>query len=168
MSDSPAPAAAAAPAKKKGGKLILVVVCLLFIGAGAAFPMVVDVPALMGKGKHGEKEKKPADTKTAIVPFGEVVVNLSEERNARYLKIKIAVTVEADAEKEMTDLLKKYQPALKSKVIGHLAGKSLKDVSGSVGFNRTQRELLEKFEDVLFPDGNSRIRAVLFEEYVIQ
>lgn len=162
MSDSPAPA----PGKKKGGKLILVVVCLLFAGAGAAFPMVVDVPALMGKGK-GEKEKK-ADTKTAIVPFGEVVVNLAEERNGRYLKVKIAVTVEADAEKEMTDLLKKYQPALKSKVIGHLAGKTLKDVSGSVGFNRTQRELLEKFEDVLFPDGNSRIRAVLFEEYVIQ
>jgi flagellar basal body-associated protein FliL len=53
-------------------------------------------------------------------------------------------------------------------MIAYLAGKSVKDVSGTSGVNRTQRELLERVEDVLYPDGGSRIKAVLFEEYVVQ
>jgi flagellar basal body-associated protein FliL len=64
--------------------------------------------------------------------------------------------------------LTKQKAAVKSKLINHIAGKSLKDVSGSVGVNRLQREVLERFEEVLYPDGHSRIRAVLFEEYVVQ
>jgi hypothetical protein len=31
-----------------------------------------------------------------------------------------------------------------------------------------QRELLERAEDVLYPEGNSRLKGVLFEEYVVQ
>ena len=34
--------------------------------------------------------------------------------------------------------------------------------------NKTQREILEKFEDILYPDGHSKLQDVLFEEYVVQ
>jgi flagellar basal body-associated protein FliL len=68
----------------------------------------------------------------------------------------------------MTELLTKHKASLKSKMISHIASKEIKDVSGSVGVNRLQRELLEKFEDVLYPDGHGHVRGVLFEEYVIQ
>jgi len=167
---APAPAAAApegAPAPKKGRKLILLVVCIVFSAAGAAFPLVVDVRSLFAKSKE-DKGKEHKESKTVIVPFGEVVVNLSEDRLQRYLRVKIAVLAEADAEKEVTDLLTKKKAAVKSAMIAHLAGKSLKDVSGSIGVTRTQRELQERIEDVLYPDGSSRIKAVLFEEYVVQ
>ncbi|MBA4065295.1 MAG: hypothetical protein C0501_16610 [Isosphaera sp.] len=164
---SAAPAAPETAAPKKGRKLVLAAVCVVFIAAGAAFPMVVDVPALFAKGKS-DKPKDKGEGKTAIVPFGEVVVNLSEERMSRYLRVKIAIAVDADAEKDVTEHLTKQKAAVKSKIIGHLAGKSLKDVSGSVGVARLQRELLDKFEDVLYPDGHSRIRTVLFEDYVVQ
>jgi flagellar FliL protein len=172
MSASPTPAPATgapeSPApRKKGKKLVLAVVCLFFTGAGAAFPMLVPVSSMFAKSKE-DKGKEKKDAKTAIVPFGDVVVNLSEDRLQRYLRVKVAILAEADAEKEVTDLITKKKAAVKSAMIAHLAGKSLKDVSGSVGVTRTQRELLERIEDVLYPDGNSRIKAVLFEEYVVQ
>lgn len=169
MSTSPAPAPTAADAapKKKSKKLLVLAVCVFFAGAGAAIPMFVNVPALFAKSKD-DKGKEKKDTKTVIVPFGEVVVNLSEDRLQRYLRVKVAILVEADSEKEVTDLVTKRKAAIKSAMIAHLAGKSVKDVSGSSGVTRTQRELLERTEDVLYPDGGSRIKSVLFEEYVVQ
>lgn len=161
------PATATAP--KKGRKLVLIVVCLVAVDAGVAVPMAMGGVLPFGKPKAEKPAKgKGTDSKTAIVPFGDVVVNLSEERNQRYLRLKMAILVDAEAEKEALDLVTKKKAAVKSALIGHLAGKSTKDVSGSVGVQRMQRELLERIEDVLYPDGNSRIRAVLFEEYVVQ
>lgn len=166
MSATPAPAATEAP-KKKSKKFLVLGVCVLFAGAGAALPMFVNVPALFAKSKEDNKKEKK-DAKTAIVPFGDITVNLSEDRLQRYLRVKVAFLVEAEAEKEVTDLVTKKKAAIKSAMIAHLAGKSVKDVSGSSGVTRTQRELLERIEDVLYPDGGSRIKSVLFEEYVVQ
>jgi flagellar protein FliL len=166
-----APAAAAesttATPPKKSRKLALIVVGLVFTGAGAAFPMFVNVPALFAKPKN-DKAKGHGEGKTVIVPFGDVVVNLVDPRMQRYLRVKIAVLAEAEAEEEVTELLAKHKAEVKSKLIGHISGKEIKDVSGTVGVNRLQRELFERFEDVLFPDGHSQIRSILFEEYVIQ
>ena len=168
---TPAPATEGAK-PKKGRKLILIVVCLAALGAGAVVPVAMGGSLPFGKkDAAADKEKagkKKGDSKTAIVPFGDVTVNLVEERQQRYLRLKIAVLVDAEAEKEATDLVAKRKAAVKSALIGHLAGKSTKDVSGSVGVQRMQRELLERIEEVLYPDGGSRIRAVLFEEYVVQ
>lgn len=164
---APAAPADAAAAPKKGKKVILIAVCLVFAGAGAAFPMMVNVPAMMGKGKE-ETKKDKKDVKTAIVPFGDLTVNLSEDRLQRYLRVKVALLVDADAEKDVTAEVAKKKAAVKSAMIAHLAGKSIKDVSGASGVTRTQRELLERAEDVLYPDGGSKLKSVLFEEYVIQ
>lgn len=167
-----APATEAAP--KKGRKLILLVVCVAALGAGAVVPMAMGGTLPFGKKADAEKDtkkdnkKKPGDSKTAIVPFSDVTVNLVEERQQRYLRLKIAMLVDAEAEKEVLELVTKKKAAVKSALIGHLAGKSTKDVSGSVGVQRMQRELLERIDEVLYTDGNSRIRAVLFEEYVVQ
>lgn len=165
---------AAAPAKKKS-KLPLLVACAVSIGGGAAFPMFVNVPALLGSPKDGDKTKaKPkaeGELKTVTIPFSDAagtVVNLAEERATRYLKLKLALVVDADAEKEVTEKLAKKKPAMKSWLLIHLAGKTLKDVQGSVGASRVQREILERFEDILYPDGNGALKAVLFEEYVVQ
>jgi flagellar protein FliL len=165
MSAPAAPTATTTP--KKGRKLMLLVVGVVFAGAGAAIPMFVNVPALFAKSK-ADKAKEHGEAKTVIVPFSDVVVNLVDPRMQRYLRVKIAVLVDAEAEEEVTALLNKHKAAVKSKLIGHISGKEIKDVSGTVGVNRLQRELLERFEDVLYPDGHGQIRAILFEEYVIQ
>jgi len=163
---SAAPAPSAGFAAKKRGKLPLVLVSVVCIAGGAGVPMVVDIPGLLGK-KAEAKPKTKAEN-TVAVPFGDVVVNLAEERMSRYLRVKIALKVDAEDEKTATALVTKHKAAMKSKLISHLAGKSLKDVSGSVGVNKLQREILERFEDILYPDGESKLRDVLFEEYVVQ
>lgn len=159
----------AAPAPKKGRKLMILIVGIVFAGAGAAVPMFVNVPAMFAKEKKDKSPGHKPEGKTAIVPFGDIVVNLADNpKMGRYIKLKIALLVEADAEEEVTELINKNKVAVKSKLISHIAGKDIKEVSGSVGVNRLQRELLERFEDVLYPEGHTQLRSVLFEEYVIQ
>lgn len=163
-----APPPSAGTAAKKRGKLPLIVLALVCVGSGAALPMFVNLPGLTGANKVEAKQQKKSDQNSTTIPFGDVVVNLAEDRMTRYLRVKISLKVDADDEKNVTDLVAKNKAEMKSKLISYLAGKSLKDVSGSVGVNKIQREILEKFDDILYPDGNSRLREVLFEEYVVQ
>ncbi len=159
----------AAPRKKS--KLGFLIFCVLCIAAGAAVPMLVDVKAMLAGGESknkGHGHGNAHSEATATVPFGDVVVNLSEDRMTRYLRVKVAVLTTAESEKEVTERVAKHKAAAKSRLISHLAGKSLKDVSGTTGVNRLQREILELFEDVMFPEGGSHLKGVLFEEYVVQ
>jgi flagellar basal body-associated protein FliL len=179
MSDTPAPAPAAAGKKKF--PIALLALPLLAAGAGAAVPLVVDVPAMMGMKKDedpdaaanaaakAKKKKQHAHAEhLASVAVGDVAVNLAEERMTRFLRVKIALQCEHSAEGKLHELVEKNKAALKSWAIGHLAGKSLKEVSGTVAIHRLQREMLERFDEMLFPDGESPLRAVLFEEYLVQ
>ncbi len=160
--------AAASPPSSKSSKWVLIIVGLVSLAAGAALPLVVDLSTLMGHAPESVETSPIKETKTAIISFGDVIVNLADERAMRYLRVKIAVVVDASKEKEVESLLTKKKPAVKSKLISHLAGKTLKDVTGTVGVNRLQREILERFDEVLYPEGESPLRAVLFEEYVVQ
>lgn len=172
MSDTPA----AAPAGKKKFPVALLALPLLAAGAGAAVPLVVDVPAMMGMKKEEDPDaaakakKKKAHTHEhlASVPVGEVAVNLAEERMTRFLRVKVAIQCEESAESKLKEHVEKNKAALKSWMISHLAGKSLKEVSGTVAIHRLQREMLERFEEILYPSGESPLRAVLFEEYLVQ
>jgi flagellar FliL protein len=179
MSDTPAPAPAAAGKKKF--PIALLALPLLAAGAGAAVPLVVDVPAMMGMKKDedpdaaanaaakAKKKKQHAHAEhLASVAVGDVAVNLAEERMTRFLRVKIALQCEHSAEAKLHELIEKNKAALKSWAIGHLAGKSLKEVSGTVAIHRLQREMLERFDEMLFPDGESPLKAVLFEEYLVQ
>lgn len=182
----------AAPAPKKGrrmNKIVLILVCLLCTAAGAALPWVAyggspkgakedggkdahgagSHGAPSGGGGHGDaKDGKSHAGKYDFVPFGDVVVNLHEERMTRYLRIKIVLMVDGGKEKMFTDHMNASKAQLKNWLISHLANKSLKDVGGSVGVKRLQREILEHFETVLYPEGDGPLREVLFEEYAVQ
>ena len=176
MSDA---ATAAAPAaKKSGGKVVLIGAAIVSMAAGAAAPMFVNISALLGKssdteasGSHEKPSKKKSaheEEKTASVAFGDVVVNLSEERMTRYLRLKIVLVVDEEAESTFATLMEKKKATLKSWLISHLSGKTLKDVAGTSGVNRLQREILERFEDTLYPNGHSHLKHVMFEEYLVQ
>ena len=151
----------ATPVKPRGKKKILwLVIALVGIGGGAAAPMVLG----FGKAKTDAKKSH----KTVSIPFGDAVVNLSEDRMTRYLRIKINLLAEEEQEKSMTEHVAKHKAALKNWLISHLSGKTLKEVSGTVGVKKLQREILEKFEEMLYPDGEGHLLDVLFEEFVVQ
>ena len=158
-----APPASNPPAPRRKKKLVWIIVCMLCIGGGAMAPVLMG-GSLFGKGKNEKKQSH----KTATIPFGDVVVNLAEERMTRYLRVKIVLVVDEEQEKIATEHVTKNKAALKNWLISHLAGKTLKEVSGSVGVKRLQREIVERFEEMLYPDGEGHLRDVLFEEFVVQ
>lgn len=200
MSDKPA-----APATGKSGgmnKIMLIVVALASLGGGAAMPM------LMAKSKstateddhgHGDSKKKKSahgDAPVSNVSFGDVVVNLADDRMSRFLRIKIILKIEGVAEEKGgghgggghggggggSEVLAPFKPTMKNWLIGHLAGKSLKEISGTMGVKKLQREILEKFEEIMAaeqashaghgssstPKAHMHLKEVLFEEYVVQ
>jgi flagellar protein FliL len=162
---NPSPAPADVPAKPRGllARLIpLVVVAACSVAGGALAPRYFG--SMLGK-QNSEEHGLPA--KQAFVPFGEVVVNLSEERLTRYLRIKLMLVIDGHHLKEHTEKITTAKAKLKSWLIMHLSDKSLKDVSGGAGVNRLRREILEQF-NVLLGSEPDMVQDVLFEEFVIQ
>ncbi len=156
----------AAPAK--GGKLglvVWVVIGLVAAGAGGALPWLwphhEPAPA-------AAKVPEAQAHKPAVVPFGDVVVNLGEERLTRYLRVKILLVVEEAEAKEAGELLNKQKAFLKSWLIGYLSDQTLGEVMRAVGVNRIRREIRDQFNAMLYPDGAERIHDVLFDEFVVQ
>jgi flagellar protein FliL len=168
-SDTHAPAAAA---KKGPKKIMILVVAVASLGGGAAVPMVMGA----GKSDGGEAKKKP-EHPAINVPFGDVTVNLSEERGTRYLRLKIVLKLEGPHEEEEgVKLLAEFKPAMKTWLIAHLSGKAHKDVVGSVGVKRLRREIQEEFERILEDEEHGHgdkklhlvLKDVLFEDYIVQ
>jgi flagellar FliL protein len=159
-----APAGTARPKRRRLGWIII---CLVSIVAGGALPMVLGAYQLIG-GAQQSKKKSAAEREQVTVQFGEVAVNLSEARMTRYLRVKIILIVDSEDAKELNKQLDKRKPMMKDWLISHLAGKSMKDVGGTVGVKRVQREIQDRFEELLFPHGDSVPFEVLFEEFVVQ
>lgn len=167
MAAEPAPAENAEPPKK--GKLmtvlLLVVVGLASAAAGASAPFLV---AGGGKSSSGKDAEQDANVKPAFVTFGEVQVNLAEERMTRFIRVKLILVADTTHEKQVSDAVTKSKAILKNWLISYLSDKSIRDVTGGAGVNRSRREIQDQFNSVLFPDGSEKIRDVLFEEYIVQ
>ena len=96
----------APPAKRS--HLPTVVVMLVLGGVAGAAGFVV--PMFMGDGLFGfskgsgQADEAPSHN-TALIDFGEVSVNLSEERLTRYLRVKVILVVDASKEQALEKLL---------------------------------------------------------------
>lgn len=161
---------ATADGKPKSGKkkIIWILLAVVSIVAGAALPVVLGAGGLSKPAEEAPKKKKVEHVEPTIIPFGDVAVNLAESRMTRYLRVKIVIQVNAEEAKDFTKELDKRKPVMKDWLIGHLSGKSLKDVAGTVGVKRCQREIQERFEEFLYPHGDGIEFEVLFEEFVVQ
>lgn len=160
----------AVPAKGGGMKSLLVLVVIGVAASGAGFAL----PMLLGGGLHGDPEQNAAASKHAgpakpvFVQFGDVVVNILDERLTRYLKVKLILVVDEAQEKAVSEALNKNKPMLKNWLISYLCDRTLEDVRGAGGVNRMRREIQENFNYLLFGEGADKIRDVLFEEFVLQ
>jgi len=167
--------ASAAPGEpKKGGlkkMVVLGIVGLLVTGAGAAVPLLLPAKEAGAPGKgHGSEGEghRASQEKPAFVPFGDVVVNLAEERLTRYLRVKLVLVVDHAEEKEMTEEVAKNKAILKNWLIGYLSDKALKDVNGATSVNRLRREIHEQFNSLMGAGKVDKVQDVLFEEFVVQ
>jgi flagellar FliL protein len=193
--NAPDAAKNADPAKKKSGLkgwLAMAVIGLISAAGGFAVPIVfLNGPAnSQTKKSHGNEKAddhgksdhdsakhdspKPSVTKheatgnqPAFVPFGEVVVNLAEERLTRYLRITLTLQVDPANEDLVKKAVEKRKTILKNWLIGYLSDKELDEVRGAIGVNKARREIQDQFNRLLFPDGAELIQEVLFEEFTV-
>jgi flagellar basal body-associated protein FliL len=154
----------AAPRGGLMGWAIWIVLSVAAAGGGAALPWLLSAR----HADHGTSPKEEVADHRAVIPFGDLVVNLGEERLTRYLRVKVLLVVEDKQSKEINELMQKQKAFLKSWLIGYLSDQSLQEVGRAAGVNRIRREILNQFNAMLFPDGSERIIEVLFDEFVVQ
>lgn len=152
---------------KSGSKawIIWLVLAVVAVGGGASLPWIFG--RRTNDTASPKKAEAPKNTQEAI-PFGDIVVNLGEDKLNRFLRAKIMVAVEENDVKEVTELLTKQKAFLKSWLIGYLSDQSTQEVSRKAGVNRLRREIREQFNAMLFPNGEEPIVDILFDEFVVQ
>lgn len=166
MADKPqaTDAAGEAPKSKSG-----IVACLVssLVGGGVGYATPRFLPH-SHETVAAAPEETPEMREPVYLPFGEVVVNLDEGRLNRYLRMKLTLQVEKRHEDSTRTLIESHSAILKNWLIGHLSDKDIADIRGAAGLNMLRREIQDQFNVVLCPDGNDRVRDVLFEEFNIQ
>jgi len=167
---------------KKKSKLILLIivgvgVCLLAGGGFMAYKKFFGHKASSteagaeaggGHGAEAEAERGGGDRKklpeviAEVLPMDPFVVNLSDPKAKRYLKLKIEIEIETPAGKERAT---KATPKLRDAVIMMLTSLTFDEVMSPEGKFRIRDELLERFTQVLKPE---KVKNIYFTEFVVQ
>jgi flagellar basal body-associated protein FliL len=145
---------------------------LVSVGAGFAVPQMLHGAAAdpTDDKPHGNKasKKEHQEMELAYVPFSDVVANLDDIRMMRYLRAKFSLSVDKQDTKSVQHVVEENKTFLKNWLIGYLQSKQIEDVRGTEGFNRVRREIQEQFNQMLFPDGDDKIKEILFDEFNVQ
>jgi flagellar basal body-associated protein FliL len=158
------------PSSQNGlGKLLrLGIVGLLIAGAGWGIPALLKPSSSDKATTPREPLPQIAGTKTVLIPFGDVVANLDADRPAHHVRLRIVLVVDQAREKEVTKLLQDRKAVMQTWLNGYLSERSFKDVSEEAGINRLHQDILDQFNEILFPSGSERLRDLLFDEFVVQ
>jgi flagellar basal body-associated protein FliL len=176
--DKPAEGAPAVPVApfSPGGKgkplfRILLAAGMMIVGAGGGLVVgkfVGGPSSSQAAGKGPEGETHSAAEKFSYHDLEPIIVNLDEPRLARYVRVSITLAVKADNSKAATEVLDKKKPELKSWLTVYLAGCTLEQVRGANNLNRIRREILDHFNQNLWPEQTPLIDHVLLKEFAIQ
>jgi len=99
--------------------------------------------------------------------FEPITVNLDEPRLARYIRATITVAVLPDDLDKVSSLIDDKMPVLRDWLTVYLASCTLDDVRGAANLNRIRREVLDAFNQQLWPDQKPKIHDVLFKEFTV-
>ncbi len=127
-----------------------------------------------GKG-HGSASgsASPADSAArtsamVFIPYGDVTVNLDEQRLNRYLRVKLVLHVRRSDEFTVRNAMNEKELLLRNWLVSHLSDKELDEIRGKAGQNMLRREIRDHFNATLFPDHYDRVYDVLFQEFNVQ
>ena len=115
------------------------------------------------KKKEGGKEGKGKEAEvTNMFDLEPFIVNLSDPKGKRYLKLKITLELESPEENEKAKLA---VPKMRDMVIMVLTSLTFEEVMTPEGKIRVHDELLERFNQIMKPD---RITNIYFTDFVVQ
>jgi flagellar FliL protein len=98
-----------------------------------------------------------------------VIANLDEPGVTRFVRVTLTLELSAELDqKKSVAFIQEKTPLLKNWLTIYLAGQSLENIRGDRNLRRVQSEILDYFNEKLFPDAKSQIKQVLFKEFAIQ
>ena len=156
---------------------VVVVVCAgagLGLGrllAGSGTPET-DEPSQEDTSAQTELLKADSTTgskKTWYYDLEPVVANLDVPGVTRYVRAALTLEVNSQVnEKDGRELLDNKRPVLTNWLTIYLASLSLEDIRGDRNLKRIQSQILDAFNEKLFPDASPQIKHILFKEFAIQ
>jgi len=165
--------------------IIMAVVVVFCAGAGFGLARLFGGSASGGPPVADSPQSEPADTQVASATgsttdsqsasggwyydFEPVVANLNEPGVTRYIRVALTLQISTELDqKKGAALLEEKNPLLKNWLTIYLASQSLEDIRGNRNLRRIQSEILDAFNEKLFPDAKPKVRNVLFKEFAVQ
>ena len=159
--------------------VVVVLAVIACAGAGFGLSRLLADSASQQQSAATEQDTAKQDTKTAAnapdtgkrwyYDLEPVVANLNEPLVTRYVRATLTLEINSalDAQ-EGVALIEKKKPVLASFLSIYLAGLTLENCRGDKNLKRIQSEILDAFNERLFPDATPQVKAILFKEFAIQ
>ena len=126
-------------------------------------------PSLPGLVAPQSEEGTPDPGKTWFYDLDPVVANLDEPGATRYIRTSLTLEVfDSLNEKDGRALLKEKSPHLRNWLAIYLASLSLEDARGERNLRRMQSDVLEEFNQILFPNALPHVNHILLKDFAIQ
>jgi flagellar basal body-associated protein FliL len=98
-----------------------------------------------------------------------VVANLNEPNVSRYVRASLILEISSEMDEQKGPaFLDEKKPILTNWLTIYLASLGLEDIRGDGSLKRIQSQILDGFNEKLFPDSKPRIKHILFKEFAVQ
>ncbi|MHC4088577.1 MAG: flagellar basal body-associated FliL family protein [Planctomycetota bacterium] len=173
--------------KAPGGRLLWIITAVVaIVGAGAGFGLGrllgasgTTETSQSAEGGQAQPENLIGDTTDSTgaksqgtwyyKEFQPVVANLDEPSVTRYVRLTLIMEIDAQVDKKKgTAFIEEKKHLLTNWLTIYLAGLSLEDIRGERNLKRIQSEIVDAFNEKLFPDAKPQVKRVLFKEFAIQ
>ncbi|MHC4622282.1 MAG: flagellar basal body-associated FliL family protein [Planctomycetota bacterium] len=161
--------------------IIMAVVVALSAGAGFAIGRLFaasrrPVATEPSQQKDPKQAEEPQPDRSAVNPekvwfydLEPVVANLDVPGVTRYVRATLTLAISSQIEQEQgVTLLEEKKRLLTNWLTIYLASLTLEDTRGDRNLRRIQSQMLDAFNEKLFPDTKPLVENILFKEFAVQ
>ena len=160
-----------------GGIILTFALSGFFLGkvlVDALQPEPIVAAQIAGMSQSGQSETTPEQEavdggKTWFYDLLPVVANLDEPGATRYIRTTLTLEIyDALDQDDGKELFEKKAPHMRNWLTIYLASLSLDDARGEKNLKRIQAQVLEEFNQMLFPNEKPQVSHILLKDFAIQ
>lgn len=148
--------------KKKGMLFIIIGVLVVVMGGGGFFAYTKFMAPKPAVSEEEQIKKEPVEKEGEVFALDPFLVNLSDPKGKRYLKVTVSLELPSPEAKAKAE---KMVPKMRDMVIMMLTSLSFEEVMTPEGKIRIREELYERFNLILRPE---RVTGIFFTDFVVQ
>ena len=169
--------------------IIMAVVILLFAAIGFVVGKLVAVPgpevanAMQTDPNQTQQQPNTAENtqkgdddseinlgaKTWFYPLESVTANPDEPGAMRFIRATLTLELSSElSSEEDSFIIEEKKPVLVDWLTIYLSSLTIEDASGGKNKKRIQAQILDAFNETLFPDSKPKIKKILLTEFAIQ